>query len=145
MDGLLCHCWPEDATGHDPAECGTKIPTRLPGWPEISRTSDGPYGINWARAKARGTCPVCGENAPVQRIQVFAQYEFGRRLPPVENPKRPRGSVLEIRPGMAPHKVGGVQCDGVGKVPTETRYTPGRELASYLQVLAEENAEEKTA
>lgn len=139
-EGILCHCG--HGSGHTPGEPGCDAPTIRPGRhlrPEITRASDGPYGINWTQAKASGTCPVCRKpGVRVQRLQVFASHVRGRRQEPEINPAKPRGSVLEVRPGMAPHKVGGVECKGTGQVPAETRYTPGRELASHLHVLAEE-------
>jgi hypothetical protein len=115
MDGLLCHCWPEDETGHPLTECGTKIPTRLPGWPEIKRASNGPYGINLSQVKPRGTCPVCGKNAPVKRIEVRTTDR------PDVHDLMP-GVLVAIHPGMAPHKFKGAQCAGTGQVPAETRY-----------------------
>jgi hypothetical protein len=138
--GLFCHCR-MNPDGHEPGSVlDCEAPPIRPGrWlrPEIARL--GEYAaVNFAKLDARGTCPVCSKNAPVKRIQVFAQMERGRWLPPVENPQRPRGNPFEVRPGMAPHKVKGVQCAGTGQVPAETRYTPGRELAGYLQLLAEE-------
>lgn len=145
MSELLCHC-DGDHLGHE-LGLGLECPRIRPGrWLRPEIRTIGEYGdINFARVDARGTCPVCRRNVRVVRIQVHAEYARGGRwLPPVENPAKPRGSALEIRPGMAPHTVARAQCPGVGKVPTETHYTPGKELASYLAVLAEEN-EEKSA
>lgn len=152
MSELLCHCR-MNPDGHEPGSVlDCEAPTIRPGrWlrPEIRRI--GGYGsIDLAKVDARGTCPACRKNVRVVRIQVHRDLEgerrTGRYLPPVENPAKPRGSALEVRPGMAPHKVAGAQCAGTGRVPTETRYTPGRELAGFLELLAEEaDTEEKSA
>lgn len=152
MSELLCHCR-MNPDGHEPGSVlDCEAPTIRPGrWlrPEIRRIGEYEH-IDLAKVDARGTCPVCERNVRVIRIGVYRDFEgerrTGRMLPPVENPAKPRGTALEVRPGMAPHKVAGAQCDGVGRVPTETRYTPGRELASFLAILAEESElEEKIA
>jgi hypothetical protein len=45
-----------------------------------------------------------------------------------------RGPVLEVSPRLAAHKAEGATCPGSGEIPAETRYTPGRELASWVAV-----------
>jgi len=142
MNEILCHCGGDEG-GHELAECGTKLTTRRVGvWPEIPRLGEYEH-VNLAKLDARGTCPVCHRpGLRVRRVEVYRDFEgerrAGRYLPPVTNPAKPRGTPLEIRPGMAPHEIKGVECAGSGQVPAETRYTPGRELAGYLQLLAEE-------
>lgn len=154
-EGLLCHCR-MNPDGHEPAsvlDCeAPEIKERSyssrsrPGVTAAdvgSHVSDGLYNqpYRMGQSPARGTCPVCQKSVQVRRIGLFAELDrpTGRWLPPVQNPRVERGYPLEIRPGMAPHKVKGAQCAGTGQVPAETRYTPGRELAGYLQLLAEED------
>ena len=142
-EGLLCHC-DDDKAGHplgDGLAC-PKLTRTSVGFPEIHTIGEYNH-VNLARVDARGTCPVCHKpGVRVKRVQVFSSYHLGRRQEPEINPRVQRGNALEIRPGMAPHKIKGVECAGTGQVPAETRYTPGRELAGYLQLLREE---EKTA
>lgn len=142
-DEVLCHC-EDDDTGHPLGRfcAGITGITIRPGRhlrPEIPQV--GVYeGIVFSRVDARGTCPVCSKNVKVQRLMIRANYQRGQRLEPEVNPGRHHGSVLEIRPGMAPHRVRGAECAGTGQVPTETRYTPGRELGYYEKLRAEESA-----
>lgn len=72
--------------------------------------------------EARGTCRECGQ---VRRVMLHKVRGLTAR-------GKPR-SVLSLTPVIGPHAVKGTACPGAGQVPAETRYTPGRELASWEQ------------
>jgi hypothetical protein len=124
LETLLCHCdqtefLPQDGHPLGTPGCSSQIK-------QVTRTNAlcqrDHYGIASCpncHSPARGTCPECGKNARVVRIEMRDQAT---------------GRVLygAATPGMAPHRVGGQECPGTGRVPAETTFTPGHARREYL-------------
>lgn len=123
LAGVLCHCdqtteLPQD--GHPLGTSGCASVVKAGRYGDGWCTRDhGLVGVcNSCHGPARGTCPTCGKSVRVVQIQM----------------RSGDGKVLYGAPslGMAPHRLTGQDCPGVGAVPTETTYTSGRALAEYL-------------
>lgn len=152
---ILCHCG-GDADGHVPGadEC-SEVPIKAGHycrpWPESAVSEYGRPATAHLVA-ARGTCPVCGKRVKVVRIETHGTW--GQACPRLPGESKAaderrrvakfgkagtRGPLLQVQPGIGPHKHSGRDCPGAGQVPAETRYTPGRELASWIHVHGDES------
>lgn len=123
LEGVLCHCDQTDGLPQDGHELGT------PGCLSVIRP--GRYGDGWCtknhygltncpkcHGSAQGTCPECGKQLRVVRIEM-RDHAGGKVI---------YGAAA---PGMAPHKSAGQECPGTGRVPTETAFTSGRALYEW--------------
>ncbi len=147
LDEVLCFCHGiEQASGHPlgtegctaTVKAGSYTPT-----PHPSVTTESGSGMK--ALATYGTCPECRRRIRVVRIETRGAW--GKVLPrlPGETKAAYRrrklvefgeggetvGPLLQIAPAMAPHRHAGGECLGTGRVPTETRYTPGRRLADW--------------
>lgn len=125
-DELLCHCG-DDVDGHalGDREClvAVKSGARL-GMPRIPSHLTDAGEFTAAGLGARGTCPECSKpGVRVQRAEIRGVVHVGRK-----------GPLLGVEPRIAPHKAEGTPCPGAGRVPAETRFTPSREIASWIAV-----------
>ncbi len=149
---LRCHC-DDTADGHplDAEGCTSEVEVKarpLPTWGSkgVFCPEDHYSGVHGCHGPAFGTCPVCGKRVKVLRIETRGDrsadlarradeddYAFLVRRNELRDQmkKSPRGPLLQIHPGMAPHRHAGQDCPGAGQVPAETHYTPGRLLAEW--------------
>lgn len=122
--------------GRLPIALADALPSALPRGdgedPVFSYVGRGVTGGSFRRGevKARGTCTECSKPRSVKRVETI-----GRR--PDARPDQ-QGPLLNLAPLVAPHTVKGAACSGAGWPPAETRYTPGRELASWIEVHGKE-------
>lgn len=144
--GILCHCG-AGPDGHGPGtgDCDTTVRTGRNGHDGCRR--DHTYFCADCHGGARGTCPACGRTAvKVVRVETRGLVESTRvrrkgetawefivrhRQLTAELRRNPHGPLLRVRPALVAHRTpgrGAAPCGGAGRVPTETRYTPGRDL-----------------
>lgn len=127
---LRCHCAATDGPdGHaldtEGCESDVKAGTYRDGW--CSRDHrDVVRFCTTCHSPARGTCPSCRKQVQVRQIET-------RGLVLGRSGEAKRGSLLQVAPGMAPHRHAGKPCSGAGQPPVETRYTPGRELGDWVK------------
>lgn len=137
FDAILCHCG-NDQAGHVPGADGcAEAPVRAGRNGDDWCSRDHSYHCPTCHPAPHGGCPVCRKRIKVVRIET-------RGAPPAHrwarDPRAPkRGPLLQVQPGIGPHRHAGQDCPGAGQVPAETRYTPGRELASWISVNGDES------
>lgn len=143
---LRCHC-DDTADGHPLGETGCTNDVEMKARPLPAWGSGLVGGIGYGRPTGAtyGTCRKCGQRVQVVRIETRDTWERAcPRLPGESKAAHhrrkvakfghggARGPLLQIHPGMAPHRHAGQDCPGTGLVPAETRYTPGRRLAERI-------------
>lgn len=125
---LLCHHG-DDEAGHplDPAcPVQVKAATRV-GWPVVPA-----YGADYGatlRFTATGTCPACGR--PGVRVARVVRKGAAFDLTPDAVHRVPLGVELALAAHKRPGR-GAPACDGAGRPPAETRFTPSPLIGEWL-------------
>ena len=139
FDEILCHCR-INPDGHAPGsvlDCeAPKITRGTYARPAVGSGYDSEVKVlRHGALGARGTCSKCGKSG----VQVKRVETIGR----TPGTKAGTGPVLNVAPLLVEHKHKGAVCPGSGEAPAETRYTPGRDLASWVEVHGPESVAQR--
>lgn len=133
---VLCHCGGAEA-GHrldDPA-CTETVKAGRYTRPDVPGYGRGRYDpLRVPAAAIRGTCPACGRTGV--RVDAPTRHAIGPEERVGASRRGGKGLPLGVELGVAAHRTpgkGGASCDGAGRPPVETRFTPGGELAGWLR------------
>ena len=138
FDEILCHCR-INPDGHAPGsvlDCeAPKITRGTYARPAVGSAYDSEVKVlRHGALDARGTCSKCGKaGVRVKRVETRAVFPNGRQSV----------DLLNVAPLLVEHKHKGAVCPGSGEVPAETRHTPGRELASWVEAHGPESVAQR--
>lgn len=124
FEGVLCHCdqaegLPADGHPLGTPGCSSEVKRGTYTYDQCSLDHGSEPVHTRCHGSARGTCPECGKKVQVVRVEM-REHAGGKVI---------YGAAA---PGMAPHKVGGRDCPGSGRVPTETTFVVGAALVEWM-------------
>lgn len=119
FEGVLCHCdQAQDGHALGTPGCSSEVKKGTYTYDQCSLNHGSEPVHTRCHGWARGTCPECGKKFRVVRIEM-REHAGGKVI---------YGAASL---GMAPHKAGGQECPGSGRVPTETTFTTGHALTQW--------------